>query len=166
MSNVASSVWRQLHSATPTNLYGPGGNFSLETSHVVPALIRKMHEAKLGGDPEVVVWGSGEPRRELLHVDNAADACLFLLESDDYHDLINVGNGHQYHDPRTCGDSRRGRPIRGRSEIDTAKPDGTPWKMLDVARSVDSGGKQTQACARASRPPTPGTWSTRQAQLR
>lgn len=118
----------------PTNLYGPGDNFDLSTAHVLPALIRKFHEAKLSGAPEVVVWGSGTPRREFLHVDDLAAACLFLMERYDSSEWINVGWGEDI----AIGELARliGEEVgfSGKLRFDASKPDGTPRKLLDVSR--------------------------------
>ena len=121
-------------SAMPTNLYGPNDNFDLNSSHVVPALMRKFHDAKLSGRTEVEVWGTGSPMRELLHVDDLADACVFLMEhySDDSH--INVGTGIDLSIAelaRTIGDVVY---PQAKLVFDTSKPDGTPRKVLDVTR--------------------------------
>ncbi len=134
--------------AMPTNLYGPGDNFDLQNSHVLPALIRKMHEAKQAGRPTVTVWGSGEPRRELLHSDDLADACLFLMRLPDARfdallgrdagepmpPLINIGWGE---DIRIKDLARLVQDVvgyEGELVFDTAMPDGTPRKLLDVSR--------------------------------
>jgi GDP-L-fucose synthase len=121
-------------SAMPTNLYGPNDNFDLTSSHVLPALIRKFHDAKVTGSPTVEVWGSGSPMREFLHVDDLADACLFLMEhySDDSH--INVGTGVDL-SIRDLADKVR-RVVYPDAELafDTTKPDGTPRKVLDVGK--------------------------------
>jgi GDP-L-fucose synthase len=118
----------------PTNLYGPGDNFDLASSHVIPALIRKFHEAKESGAAEVVVWGSGTPRREFLHVDDLADACVFLMRVYDGSDIVNVGWGEDL----TIGElaERVGDAVgfRGKIVFDASKPDGTPRKLLDVSR--------------------------------
>jgi GDP-L-fucose synthase len=121
-------------SAMPTNLYGPNDNFDLETSHVLAALLRKAHEAKKSGARELVVWGTGTPRREFLHVDDCASACLFLLEKYDSPEIINVG----------CGEDVSIRELAelicdvvgfdGELSWDKAKPDGTPRKLLDVSK--------------------------------
>jgi GDP-L-fucose synthase len=121
-------------SAMPTNLYGPDDSFDLESSHVVPALMRKLHEARRAGRQEVEIWGTGSPRRELLHVDDLADACLFLMQHYDGEAHINVGTGRDI-------------SIRGLAELmaeivhpgavlrfDTSRPDGIPRKQLDVSR--------------------------------
>ena len=121
-------------SAMPTNLYGPNDNFDLETSHVLAALLRKAHDAKKGGAHELVVWGTGTPRREFLHVDDCASACLYLLEKYDSPEIINVG----------CGEDVSIRELAelicdvvgfdGELSWDKTKPDGTPRKLLDVSK--------------------------------
>ena len=120
--------------AMPTNLYGPGDNFDLNTSHVLPALIRKFHEAKLNGSPSVTVWGSGKPLREFLHVDDLADACLFLLENYDEPDIINIGVGEDLSIAELAGLVRGIVGFEGKIEYDASKPDGTPRKLVDTAR--------------------------------
>ncbi|MEQ1897826.1 MAG: GDP-L-fucose synthase [Vicinamibacterales bacterium] len=121
-------------SAMPTNLYGPGDNFSLESSHVIPALIRKFHEAKMAGRAEVTVWGSGSPRREFLHVDDLADGCLFLMRR--YSDLghINIGTGEDLTIRDLTAVIAEAVHPEARIVFDTAKPDGPPRKQLDVSR--------------------------------
>lgn len=121
-------------SAMPTNLYGPNDNFDLENSHVLPALIRKFHEAKLRGDRSVVVWGSGTVRRELLHVDDLADACLFLLDRYSSSDPINVGTGRDVTIAELAELVRKAVGFEGDIEYDRSKPDGTPRKVLDVSK--------------------------------
>lgn len=121
-------------SAMPTNLYGPGDNFDLASSHVLPALLRKAHEAKKSGSPELMVWGSGNVRREFLHVDDLARACLFLIEQDAPPEIVNVG----------CGEDVTIRELAelicevvgfdGELRFDASKPDGTPRKLLDISR--------------------------------
>jgi GDP-L-fucose synthase len=122
------------HSAMPTNLYGPGDNYHPTNSHVLPALIRRFHEAKLAGAPEVVAWGTGSPRREFLHVDDLADACVFLLALDNPPDWINVGTGVDVtiRELTETVASVVGYP--GRIMWDASKPDGTPRKLMDVSR--------------------------------
>jgi len=120
--------------AMPTNLYGPGDNFDLQTSHVLPALIRKFHEAKLRNEPRVVVWGSGTPRRELLHVDDLADALVFLLERYSDERLINVGTGTDLTIRELAELVSKVVGFEGGLEFDASKPDGTPRKQLDVSR--------------------------------
>jgi GDP-L-fucose synthase len=121
-------------SATPTNLYGPHDNFDLTSSHVLPALIRKFHEAKLTGQPHVVVWGTGTPRREFLHVDDLADACLFLMEQYESADHINVGTGEDLAIQELAEQVRDIVHPAARLVFDASKPDGTPRKLLDVGR--------------------------------
>jgi GDP-L-fucose synthase len=132
-------------SAMPANLYGPGDNFDLLSSHVLPALLRKAHEAKKRGDREMLVWGSGSPRREFLHVDDLAAACLFLLEKYDSAEIINVG----------CGEDISIRELaeliceivgfQGDLVWDATKPDGTPRKLLDVSKLRGLGWRHTIA---------------------
>jgi len=124
----------QAISAMPTNLYGPGDNFDLETSHVLPALLRKFHEAKLSGAPSVSVWGSGTPRREFLHVDDLADALLFLMLRYDQEEIINVGTGEDLAIRELCDVIRGVVGYTGELVFDSSKPDGTPRKLLDVSR--------------------------------
>jgi GDP-L-fucose synthase len=121
-------------SLMPTNLYGPGDNFDLQNSHVLPALIRKFHEARLRGDDEVVMWGSGTPRREFLHVDDMADACVHLAATYDGEDIVNVGVGDDISIRELAALVRDITGFRGRVVNDTSKPDGTPRKLLDVSR--------------------------------
>jgi GDP-L-fucose synthase len=121
-------------SAMPTNLYGPNDNFDLESSHVVPALIRRFHEAKLRGESRVTVWGTGTPRRELLHVDDLADALLFLMEHYDGESHINVGTGEDLA-VSELAEMIRDLVAPGTELVfDPSKPDGTPRKRLDVSR--------------------------------
>jgi GDP-L-fucose synthase len=121
-------------SAMPTNLYGPHDNFDLETAHVLPALIRKFHDAKVAGTSSVVVWGTGQPRRELLHVDDLAAACLYLLTHYDDERTINVGTGQDL-SIREIAERVRGVVYPAASiALDPSKPDGTPRKLLDVSR--------------------------------
>jgi GDP-L-fucose synthase len=126
-------------SAMPTNLYGPGDNFDLEKSHVLPGMIRRMHEAKQRGDDRVVLWGSGSPRREFLHVDDAADAVLHLLESYDEPAPINVGVGEDLTVRELAERVQEVVGYRGELVWDTARPDGTPRKLLDVSRLTATG---------------------------
>jgi len=126
-------------SVMPTNLYGPGDNFDLSTSHVLPALIRKFHEAKAGGSPEVVVWGSGNPRREFLHVDDLAEASVFLMRTYESPDIINVGVGEDLTIRDLAELVADVVGFEGTLTFDTSKPDGTPRKLLDVSRLRDLG---------------------------
>lgn len=121
-------------SAMPTNLYGPGDNFDPETSHVLPALIRRFHEASRDGAPSVTLWGSGSPRREFLHVDDLAAACLLLLERYDGEEPVNIGCGTDLTIRELASTVREVTGFRGAVEWDTGKPDGTPRKLLDVSR--------------------------------
>jgi GDP-L-fucose synthase len=120
-------------SVMPTNLYGPGDNFDLQTSHVLPALLRKFHEAKEEGHQEVEIWGTGRPRREFMHVDDLADACLFLLQHPAPPDLINVGIGRDISIRELAELIQEVVGYRGRLRFDSTKPDGTPRKLLDVS---------------------------------
>ena len=120
--------------AMPTNLYGPGDNFDLENSHVLPALIRRFHEAKLRGDPQVVAWGTGTPRREFLHVADLADAIVMLLERYDDESIINVGCGTDVSIRELCETVAAVTGYEGRLEFDASRADGTPRKLLDVSR--------------------------------
>lgn len=121
-------------SLMPTNLYGPGDNFSLENSHVLPALIRKFHTAKNDNLDRVVVWGTGEPRREFLHVDDLADACVFLMEHYSDGRLINVGWGEDITIRGLAALVSEVVGFGGELEFDASKPDGTPQKLLDIAK--------------------------------
>jgi GDP-L-fucose synthase len=118
----------------PTNLYGPGDNFSLETSHVLPALLRRFHEAHEQHAPEVVVWGSGTPRREFLHVDDLADACLLLMQRYEDERPINVGCGRDQTIAELAGIIRAIVGFLGSVRFDPSRPDGTPRKLLDTTR--------------------------------
>ena len=130
-------------SAMPTNLYGPGDNFDLESSHVLPALLRKAHEAKIRQDAELTVWGSGSAKREFLHVDDLAAACLFLLDKYDRSEIINVGCGEDISIRELAGMICDVVGFRGRLVWDTTKPDGTPRKLLDVSKIQALGWRHT-----------------------
>jgi GDP-L-fucose synthase len=121
-------------SAMPTNLYGPNDNFDLETSHVLAALLRKAHEAKTSGARELVVWGTGQPRREFLHVDDLAAACLFLLEKYDSPEIVNVGWGEDISIKELAELICDVVGFDGKLAWDATKPDGTPRKLLDVTK--------------------------------
>jgi GDP-L-fucose synthase len=118
----------------PTNLYGPGDNYHPEYSHVVAALIRRFHEAKVAGLPNVVVWGTGTPRREFLYVDDMADACVHLLKTYSDHELINIGTGEDITIAEFAGVVARVTGYAGTISFDPSRPDGTPRKLLDVSR--------------------------------
>lgn len=124
-------------SAMPTNLYGPGDNYDLKNSHVLPALIRRMHEAKVQGAKEVVVWGSGAPKREFLYSDDLADACVFLMErynAADIGEFVNIGVGREITIRELAELIAEIVGFRGQLVFDSSKPDGTPRKLLDVSR--------------------------------
>ena len=126
-------------SMMPTNIYGPGDNFDLETSHVLPALIRKAHEAKVSGAKEMGVWGTGNPRREFLHVDDLADACLFCMQHYEDSLALNVGVGDDVTIRELVETVCDVVGFEGELVFDTSKPDGTPRKLLDVGRLADLG---------------------------
>jgi len=126
-------------SAMPTNLYGPNDNFDLETSHVLPALIRKFHEAKVNDEDEVVIWGTGKPRREFLHVDDLADALLFLMNNYSGDQFVNVGVGKDISILELAELIKEIVGFEGEIVNDLSKPDGTPRKLLDVTRLNDLG---------------------------
>lgn len=121
------------HSAMPTNLYGPGDNYHPRNSHVMPALIRRFHEAKMDGLDEVKAWGTGTPRREFMHVDDLANACAFLLQADDPPDLVNVGSGSDVTIRELVELVAAVVGYSGRIIWDESKPDGTPRKLLDTS---------------------------------
>jgi GDP-L-fucose synthase len=125
---------RQYISVMPTNLYGPNDNYDLHNSHVLPALIRKAHEAKLRGDKQYVVWGSGTPRREFLYVDDLADACVHLMEKGYDGPLVNIGTGEDVTIRELAETVMSVVGFEGTIVFDSSKPDGTPRKLLDVSR--------------------------------
>jgi len=129
------------HSAMPTNLYGPGDNYHAQNSHVLPALIRRFHEAKEAGLPEVVAWGTGSPRREFMHVDDLADACAFLLKLEGPPDWINVGTGSDVTIRQLTEVVAETVGYRGRIAWDASKPDGTPRKLMDTSKLTALGWK-------------------------
>lgn len=120
--------------AMPTNLYGPGDNFSLQDSHVLPALIRKFHEARAAKQRQATIWGTGTPRREFLHVDDLADAAVFLMQRYDQEELINVGVGEDLSILELARLVAHVVGFEGEIVLDTSKPDGTPRKLLDVGK--------------------------------
>jgi GDP-L-fucose synthase len=126
-------------SAMPTNLYGPNDNFDLETSHVLPALIRKFHEAKVNDKDEVVIWGTGEPRREFLHVDDLADSLLYLMNNYNGNQFVNVGVGKDISILELAELIKDVVDFEGEIVNDLSKPDGTPRKLMDVTRLNDLG---------------------------
>ena len=135
----------QYLSLMPTNLYGPRDNYDLANSHVLPALIRKTHEAKLRGDSVLVVWGSGKPMREFLYVDDLADACVFMMEKGVNDGLFNVGTGVDVTIRELAELVMQVVGFTGRIEFDASKPDGTPRKLLDVSRMADLGWRASTA---------------------
>ena len=130
-------------SGMPTNLYGPNDNFDLHSSHVLPALIRKVHEAMAGGEKSLPVWGTGTPRREFLHVDDLADACLFLLESYDSSEIVNIGCGEDLTIRELAETVCAVLGFQGELVFDTSKPDGTPRKLLDMTKLFALGWRPT-----------------------
>jgi GDP-L-fucose synthase len=128
-------------SLMPTNLYGPGDNFDLQNSHVLPALIRRFHEAKVRGDESVTIWGTGTPRREFLHVDDLADAVLYLLQKYGAEPIVNIGWGEDVTIRELAEMVMSAIGYSGRLKFDATKPDGTPRKLLDVSRLAGLGWK-------------------------
>jgi GDP-L-fucose synthase len=133
------------HSAMPTNLYGPGDNYHPENSHVIPALLRRFHEAKQNGASVVTCWGSGTPRREFLFVDDLADGCLHLLNADNPPDWVNLGSGTDVTIKELVGLVCETVGYTGDIQWDTTKPDGTPRKLMDVSKMTDLGWSATTA---------------------
>ncbi len=128
-------------SIMPTNLYGPGDNFNLQNSHVLPALIRKIYEAKVNESSHVEVWGTGTPKREFLYVDDMADASVYLMENYDGFDFVNVGVGEDVTIKKLAETVKKVIGFTGELTFDTSKPDGTPRKLLDVSKLTESGWK-------------------------
>jgi GDP-L-fucose synthase len=121
-------------SVMPTNLYGPNDNYDLQSSHVLPALIRKFHEAKLSGAESVTIWGTGKPKREFLHADDLADACYFLMERYNAEGLVNIGTGEDLEIGELARMIAEVVGFKGEIVHDTSKPDGTPRKLMDVSK--------------------------------
>ena len=132
--SYARQYGKNFLSGMPTNLYGPHDNYDLHNSHVLPAFIRKVHEAKQSGTKSITVWGTGTPRREFLHTDDLADACLFLLENYDQPDLINIGCGEDVTISELAETVCDVLGFDGSLEFDASKPDGTPRKLLDISK--------------------------------
>ena len=157
-------------SLMPTNLYGPGDNFDLESSHVLPAMIRRFHEAKTSGAPEVTLWGTGTPRRELLHVDDLANAACSLMENYDAPNLLNVGVGEDLTIAELAALVARVVGYSGRIVFDPSRPDGTPRKLLDVSRihalgwhaqiPLERGITSTYECYKGYASQAVSTWET------
>ncbi|MFY7866989.1 GDP-L-fucose synthase [Roseateles sp.] len=138
---------RQYTSAMPTNLYGPNDNYDLNNSHVLPALIRKAHEAKLRGDSELVVWGSGTPMREFLYADDLADACVYLMEQGYDGPLVNIGTGTDVTIRELAETVMKVVGFEGRIVFDASKPDGTPRKLMDVSLLASLGWRASTGLA-------------------
>lgn len=128
-------------SVMPTNLYGPNDNYDLQKSHVLPALLRKFHEAKLNGDPVVTVWGSGKPLREFLHADDLAEACYFLMQHYNEPGLVNIGVGEDISIADLAALVKKITGFKGEIVLDSSKPDGTPRKLMDVTKLHNLGWK-------------------------
>ena len=126
-------------SVMPTNLYGPNDNYDLKNSHVLPALIRKFHEAKKNNLPEVIMWGTGSPKREFLHVDDLADACVYLMETYNEPGLVNIGTGEDISILDLAKLVQKTVGYKGEISHDLSKPDGTPRKLMDVSKLKDKG---------------------------
>ena len=126
-------------SCMPTNLYGENDNFDLKTSHVLPALIRKVHEAKINNDDEVVIWGTGKPLREFLYIDDMADACVFLMENYNDEKHVNIGTGIEITIKETAELIKEVIGFKGKLVFDRSMPDGTPRKLTDVSRIHELG---------------------------
>jgi len=118
----------------PTNLYGPNDNYDLNSSHVLPALIRKIHEAKINGDSTVTIWGTGKPKREFLYADDLAEACLFLMENYNEEGLVNIGTGEDLEIGELALMIKNIVGFNGTVQHDLSKPDGTPRKLMDVSK--------------------------------
>ncbi len=134
---------RRYISVMPTNLYGPGDHYDLEKCHVLPALIRKAHEAKTRGDDAMVVWGSGAPRREFLHVDDLADACVFLMENEYDGPLVNIGTGEDVTIRELATIVLEAVGLNAELRFDASRPDGTPRKLLNIDRLRSLGWQAT-----------------------
>lgn len=130
-------------SVMPTNLYGIGDNYDLNNSHVLPALIRKLHEGKINNAPEVIVWGTGTPKREFLFADDLAEACTFLMKTYNDPSLINIGSGEDLSIADLAGTIKKIIGFSGKLIFDSSKPDGTPRKLLDVSKLHELGWKHT-----------------------
>lgn len=128
-------------SVMPTNLYGPNDNYDLQNSHVLPALIRKFHEAKVNNQPSVTMWGTGKPKREFLHADDLADACYYLMQNYDEEGLVNIGTGEDLEIGELALMIKEIVGFDGDIILDTTKPDGTPRKLLDVSKLHSLGWK-------------------------
>jgi len=130
-------------SVMPTNLYGPNDNYDLNNSHVLPAMIRKFHEAKVNNEPSVTIWGTGKPKREFLHADDLAAACVYLMENYDEEGLVNIGTGEDVEIGELAEMVKNVVGFTGTIENDLSKPDGTPRKLMDVSKLHSFGWKHT-----------------------
>ncbi len=130
-------------SVMPTNLYGPNDNYDLQQSHVLPALVRKFHEAKKANAAEVVIWGTGSPKREFLHADDLADACHFLMQQYNEHGLVNIGTGEDQTITELAEMIGSVVGFSGSITYDASKPDGTPRKLMDVSKLHSLGWKHS-----------------------
>ena len=130
-------------SVMPTNLYGPNDNYDLNNSHVLPALLRKFHDAKINQQPEVIVWGTGTPLREFLHADDMADACVFLMKNFNEPGLVNIGVGEDISIKDLAGMIKEITGFGGKIVFDSRNPDGTPRKLMDVSKLTSLGWKAT-----------------------
>lgn len=128
-------------SVMPTNLYGPNDNYDLQSSHVLPALLRKFHEAKVNQSPSIVMWGTGKPKRDFLHVDDLADACFFLMQNYDEPNFVNIGTGKEVSIKELALMIQKVVGYKGDIVHDLSKPDGTPLKLMDVSRLTQLGWK-------------------------
>jgi GDP-L-fucose synthase len=146
---MCQAYWKQhkanFISAMPTNLYGPGDNYNLETSHVLPAMIRKFHEAKVKDDPSVLIWGTGTPLREFMHVDDLANAIIFLTENYSGYEHVNIGSGEEISIANLARIVSEIVGFTGDLEFDRTKPDGTPRKLMDSSRLNAMGWKPSIA---------------------
>lgn len=132
--NYSRQYNRNFISAMPTNLYGPNDNYDLQNSHVIPALLRKFHDAVEQGAPEVVIWGTGSPFREFLHVDDLAEACLHLMDGYEGTEIVNIGSGEEVSIKELAETIAEVTGFKGKLTFDSTKPDGTPRKLMDVAK--------------------------------
>jgi GDP-L-fucose synthase len=127
----------------PTNLYGPNDNYDLKNSHVLPAMIRKFHEAKINNEPSVTIWGTGKPKREFLHADDLAAACVYLMQNYNEEGLVNIGTGEDVEIGELAEMVKKVVGFTGTIENDLSKPDGTPRKLMDVSKLHGFGWKHT-----------------------
>ena len=141
MSKLQQAIWDNFISVMPTNLYGPNDNYHPENSHVLPALIRRFHEAKVSGAPNVTIWESGVALREFLYSDDLADACVFLMNNYDDGEIVNIGSGEEISIKHLALTVKEAVGYKGEIKFDTSKPDGTPRKLLDCTKLRNMGWK-------------------------